>query len=97
MKNRLVSEWDAITRENRLVPLPKKYTVSKILAEFLDANEGREPWPEVRMTATFTFLFPLDLSSSSSGFLGTNDLYFHSFLGVPPLSFQDCRGLAALL
>ena len=47
MKNKLVSEWEAITRDNKEIPLPKKYTVSKILAEFLDANEGREPWPEV--------------------------------------------------
>jgi mortality factor 4-like protein 1 len=47
MKNKLVGEWEAITRDNKLIPLPKKYNVSKILAEFLDANEGREPWPEI--------------------------------------------------
>ena len=48
LKNRLVTEWDAITRESKLVPLPKeKHTVSQILDSFSDTVERREPWAEI--------------------------------------------------
>mmetsp|Transcript_8052 Transcript_8052/g.14978 ORF Transcript_8052/g.14978 Transcript_8052/m.14978 type:complete len:263 (+) Transcript_8052:64-852(+) len=48
LKNKLVAEWDAITREGKLIPLPKKeYTVAQILEEFNDLVDRREPWPEI--------------------------------------------------
>ena len=48
LKSKLVTEWDAITRENKLVRLPKEgHTVASILDEFEDAMDKREPWVEI--------------------------------------------------
>mmetsp|Transcript_14794 Transcript_14794/g.30766 ORF Transcript_14794/g.30766 Transcript_14794/m.30766 type:complete len:261 (+) Transcript_14794:61-843(+) len=49
MKNKLVEEWDAITRDGKLIDLPKtkEATVGQILAQFEELVESREPWPEI--------------------------------------------------
>ncbi|QDZ19131.1 MRG family protein [Chloropicon primus] len=48
LKNTLVSEWDAVVRDNKLIPLPKKkHTVAQILDQYCDLVERREPWPEI--------------------------------------------------
>lgn len=72
IKNWLVDDWDAVTRQKKLVELPAKVTVDQILNDFVEfrkANKTKET-REVVAICCANWSQCSSLSSSPSGCFG---------------------------
>ncbi|KAG8936957.1 Esa1p-associated factor [Tulasnella sp. 419] len=69
----LVDDWEAVTKNNQLVPLPREPSVQKILEEFADHVKAMEKQPLFSDTILSTMISGMQLYFERS--IGTNLLY----------------------